>query len=94
MKKGTTESGFKYEIDPDILTSWEALEIRVRIEKEDDGAAAVEGFRFLLGTEQFDKMLEFLREKTNKRYTSQQDVYDLVNEIFEDAADTEEEAKN
>lgn len=94
MKKGTTTSGFDYEIDPDILTSWEALEIRVRIEKGDDDAAAVEGFRFLIGSEQFDRMLEFLRKKTGKRFASQQDVYDLCNEIFEEAAETEEEAKN
>ena len=94
MKKGKTASGFVYEIDPEILTSWEALEIRVKIEKGDDGAAAVEGFRFLLGSEQFDRMLEFLRKKTKKRFTSQQDVYDLCNEIFEDAGETEEEAKN
>ncbi len=93
MKKGKTASGFSYEVDPEILTSWEALEIRVKIEKGDDGSAAVEGFRFLLGSEQFDRMLEFLRKKSGKRYTSQQDVYDLFTEIFE-SVNSDEETKN
>ena len=93
MKKGKTASGFSYEVDPEILTSWEALEIRVKIEKGDDGSAAVEGFRFLLGSEQFDRMLEFLRKKSGKRYTSQQDVYDLFIEIFE-SVNSDEETKN
>lgn len=93
MKKGKTASGFFYEVDPEILTSWEALEIRVKIEKGDDGSAAVEGFRFLLGSEQFDRMLEFLRKKSGKRYTSQQDVYDLFTEIFE-SVNSDEETKN
>ncbi len=90
--KGTTKSGFKYEIDPGIINSWEAMEFRVRIEKGDSGAAS-EGFRFILGTEQFDRILEHIRKKTGKPYASQDDVIEIANEII-NAALGEEEAKN
>lgn len=90
--KGTTKSGFKYEIDPGIINSWEAMEYRVKIEKGDSGAAS-DGFRFILGSEQLDRILEHLRKKTGKPYTSQDDVLEIANEIIE-AALGEEEAKN
>lgn len=90
--KGTTKSGFKYEIDPGIINSWEAMEYRAKIEKGDAGAAS-EGFRFILGSEQLDRILEHLRKKAGKPYTSQDDVLEIANEIIE-AALGEEEAKN
>ena len=90
--KGTTKDGFKFEIDPGIINSWEAMEYRVKIEQGDTGAA-VGGFRFIFGDEQFDAMLSFLKEKTKKPYTDQEDVLALANEILE-LANGEEESKN
>lgn len=90
--KGTTKSGFKFEIDPGIINSWEAMEYRVKIEKGDSGAAS-EGFRFILGSDQLDRILEHIRKKTGKPYVDQEDVLEIANEIFE-AAQGDEETKN
>jgi hypothetical protein len=93
--KGTTESGFKFEIDPGVLTSWEAMEYLVKIE-QGDVAAASEGFRFIIGSDQLDKVLEFVRKKNGTPYASQEDVLAVANEIVKAAQDAqgEENAKN
>lgn len=93
--KGTTESGFKYEIDPGVLQSWEAMEYLVKIE-QGDVAAAAEGFRFIIGSDQLDKVLEFVRKKNGTPYASQEDVLAVANEIVKAAQDAqgEENAKN
>lgn len=91
--KGKAKCGFEYDVDPDILVSWEALEIRVKIEKGDN-SAAVDGYRFLLGDEQFDRLLDFLRKKTKKRFVKQEDIYDVFTDIWEAASEDEEETKN
>lgn len=93
--KGTTESGFKYEIDPGVLQSWEAMEYLVKIE-QGDVAAAAEGFRFIIGSDQLDRVLEFIRKKSGKPYASQDEVLAVANEIIQAAqtAQGEENAKN
>lgn len=62
MIKGTTSTGFKYEIRDDALNDWELVEDLSAIE-QGDSSAIVRSLYRLLGKEQMTALKEHCRDK-------------------------------
>lgn len=62
MVKGTTKSGFKYEVDKDQLTNVEFLELFAKMQNG-DGMVVFELLEIVLGTEQKKKLYDHCRDK-------------------------------
>lgn len=62
MVKGTTKSGFKYEVDKDQLTNVEFLELFAKMQNG-DGMVVFELLEIVLGTEQKKKLYDHCRNK-------------------------------
>lgn len=60
MIEGTTESGFEFEIDDDVLDDYELLEALCQID-EGDTSKTIKMVDMLLGEEQKEKLKEHVR---------------------------------
>ena len=89
--KGKTASGFEWEVDSDVLTSWEFIDYQRKA--GDDIDAGMDGIVFLFGDEQFARLLEFKRQKGGKRYVPIEDIQKEVEEVIA-AIGENEETKN
>lgn len=65
MLRGKTKSGFKFEIDKDVLDDWELLEL---LEKIDSGDVSVmpKAITFLLGDRQYQNLKKFIKKRDGK----------------------------
>ena len=65
MLKGKTKSGFKFEIDKEVLDDWELLEL---LEKIDSGDVSVmpKAITFLLGDRQYQNLKKFIKKRDGK----------------------------
>lgn len=65
MLKGKTKSGFKFEIDKEVLDDWELLEL---LEKIDSGDVSVmpKAITFLLGNRQYQNLKKFIKKRDGK----------------------------
>lgn len=88
MIKGTTASGFDFEIEESALDNWELLEALVDI---DDGhiGGAVHALKMLLGEKQFKALKEHCRDKTTNKI-AQKDMFDELSEILSPKEKTDE----
>ena len=62
MLRGKTESGFEFELDDEVLDDWELLECFRNIDKGDT-EYIIDAAEILLGTEQYEKLKTFIKEK-------------------------------
>lgn len=85
MKKniitGTTEDGFRYEINRDVLEDYEFVKLSSEV-AGGNPQAFPKLLRFTLGEEQETALLEFLREKDEKGIAKTTEVASHLNEIF------------
>lgn len=89
---GRTSSGFEWEVDKDIIESWEFIDYQRRANNNDlDGA--MDGVEFLLGTEQLQALLKHQREITGKRFVPAETVSAEITEITAALAE-DSETKN
>lgn len=61
MKAGTTKSGFKFEVDAEILESWDFVELLAEV--EDNPLKSVALLKMLLGDKQVLALKEHLGNK-------------------------------
>ena len=89
--KGKTESGFEWEVDSDVLTSWEFIDFQRKA--GDDIDAGMDGIIFLFGDDQFARLLDFKRKTCGKRYVPIGEIQKEVEEVIA-AIGEHEETKN
>lgn len=89
--KGTTKSGFKFDVDVDALDDAELLERMADAYAGDDGFALFDVMKKMLGAEQKKKLYDHLRDDKGK--VSLRKVGEEMNDIFEQLSE-DEEAKN
>lgn len=77
MVKGTTKSGFSYEIDEEILDDYEFLEILLKID-EGEVAFSIKMVDMLLGEKQKNRLKEHVRNEDGRVSASK-----LIVEAFE-----------
>lgn len=65
MVKGTSTTGFEFEIDEDVLDDWEVVELLCKVE-ENDVSAFVKATKIILGEEQIDRLKSHVRERVGK----------------------------
>ena len=80
MVKGTTKSGFSYEIDEGILDDYEFLEILFKID-EGEVASSIKMVDMLLGKKQKERLKEHVRNEEGRVLASKMIVEAF--EIFE-----------
>lgn len=80
MVRGTTESGFEFEIDSEVLDDYEFLELLCQI---DEGKASLTAkmVDMLLGAEQKERLKNHIRNEENGRVSAKK-MLDTVMEIF------------
>ena len=86
--KGTTKTGFEYECDEKIFHDWELTKLMAKAEN-DDPAASVQIFYFILGEEGVKKLEEHCSKGGKNRVT----VERMTNEI-KDIIMNDSETKN
>lgn len=79
MKKGTTTSGFSYEIEEDALDDYELLEIMKKVDDGDTGAM-VDVVERLLGEEQTKQLKDHVRNERGR--VSARKLFEEVSEIL------------
>lgn len=80
MIKGTTKTGFEFEIDENVFDDWELVEAFREIERGDDGLI-VDVVEQILGIEQKNALKEFIRDAQGKVSATAMEVE--LEEIFE-----------
>lgn len=80
--KGKTSSGFEWEVDTEVITSWEFLDYQ-RKAATGDLDSGMDGVEFLLGREQLSALLAHHRTLTGKRFVSAETVTNDITEIVE-----------
>lgn len=80
MIKGTTKTGFEFEIDENVFDDWELVEAFRKIERGDDGLI-VDVVEQILGIEQKNALKEFIRDAHGKVSATAMEVE--LEEIFE-----------
>jgi len=83
MEKGTTKSGFEFEIDESVFDDWDLLERLNAIDKGNT-AIVVDVATDILGQEQLDRLKDHLRSDTGKLTITA--MTDAIGEIFEACA--------
>ena len=83
MEKGTTKSGFQFEIDESVFDDWDLLERLNAIDKGDT-AIVVDVARDVLGTDQLERLKDHLRAESGKLTITA--MTDALGEIFEACA--------
>ena len=79
MFKGTTSSGFAFELNEDVLDDYELLESLRKLDKG-DGEYAVDVVEQLLGEEQKERLKKHLRNENGK--VSAKKLMEEIGEIF------------
>lgn len=77
--QGTTKSGFKFEVDEDVITSMEFVDMVAELDEKPMKIGKV--VRFMLGEDQKEKLYKHVRG--DKKLTPAKDVDKEVNEIFD-----------
>lgn len=77
--QGTTKSGFKFEVDEDVITSMEFVDMVAELDEKPMRIGKV--VRFMLGEDQKEKLYKHVRG--DKKLTPAKDVDKEVNEIFD-----------
>lgn len=78
MTKGTTKSGFSYEISDDVVNDWELLEM---LSDMDDNIMVVVPFaKKILGTDQYNKLKLFCKNENGTVQTDK--MSETIIEIF------------
>lgn len=80
--KGTTSSGFQYELTEESLDNYELLEILSEIDNGDQSKLPIM-IEMFLGTEQKEALKEHIRSKSNNGKVSSTRIFEEVSEIFE-----------
>lgn len=92
MIKGTTTTGFEFEVDDDVLYDAEFLELYVKIKRGDDGGEMIFDLaENMLGKEQKKRLYDHVRGE-GKRVNIEQFAYN-VRDIIE-CLENEEKTKN
>lgn len=80
MYQGTTKSGFKYKIEPDVFDDYELLEAIYMVDTKGSQAHMVDVINLLLGSEQKEALMDHLRNKDGRvKMTA---MFETVMEIF------------
>lgn len=87
MITGTTESGFRYEIDEAVLDSWELTENLVALEEGNSGKI-VPVAKELLGLKQLDRLKEFACKKDGVSHPKLSTMMTVIDEIMGGTQDT------
>lgn len=77
MKTGKTASGFKYEVDSDVIESWDFIELLAEV--EDNALVSVKLLKMILGEEQTKALKAHLGGKPKA-----EDMFNALNEIIID----------
>ncbi len=85
MVKGTTASGFKYSVDPALLTDMEFVELAGEV--QDNGALLPKLIKAILGEEQKKALYDHVRDDSGR--VSVTAVSDEIVEIFNALAEAE-----
>lgn len=80
--KGTTSSGFQYELTEESLDNYELLEILSEIDNGDQSKLPIM-IEMFLGMEQKEALKEHIRSKSNNGKVSSTMIFEEVSEIFE-----------
>ena len=78
MIKGTTKSGFKFEISDENINDYELFEVMSEI--DENPLLLPKLLKMLLGTEQKDALIEHLRGENGK--VSMESIQAAITEIF------------
>lgn len=85
MKKniitGTTDDGFRFEINKNVIEDYEFVRLSSEV-ADGNPQAFPKLLRFVLGEEQEQKLLEFLRNKSEDGIAKTTEVASHLNEIF------------
>lgn len=65
MLNGITESGFKFELDDEVLDDWELLECFREVDKGHE-EYIIDVAKQLLGEKQYDELKNFIKNKHGK----------------------------
>lgn len=84
MKKGKTESGFKYEIDEKVLDDMELIDAMAASQGEDPTQISVVVIK-IFGKEQRDRLYDHLRTEDGRVPVT--DVANTITEIIESIGD-------
>ncbi len=84
MKKGKTQSGFKYEIDENILDDMELIDAMAAAQGEDPTQISTVVVK-VFGTEQRKKLYDHLRTEDGRVPVT--DVANIITEILESLGD-------
>lgn len=87
MIKGTTKTGFNFELDDDVVDDYELL---IRLSELDQGKlAGVDGvFNDVLGEEQKEELKEHIKKVTGRKRVSIKLMLESLQEIFEATNET------
>ena len=77
--QGKTKSGFEFEVDEDVITSMEFVDMVAELDEKPMKIGKV--VRFMLGEDQKEKLYKHVRG--DKKLTPAKDVDKEVNEIFD-----------
>lgn len=88
--KGTTSSGFNYEIDPEIVKDYEYLELAAKSQK--NGLLFPDLVEYSLGEKQKDTLVAHLKGLHGKALT--QDMAEEYAQIIGSLAEKDPEVKN
>lgn len=89
MIKGTTQTGFKFSIDPDAVKDMEFIELAA--DAEENGLLLPKMIEHILGKEQKKKLYDHVRN--SKGRVMVEDVSEEIKDIF-NAISSEKETKN
>lgn len=80
MIKGTTASGFEFEVDPNVFDDWMLLK-KIRAIDNGNGQLAVDVAQTILGDEQLDRLENHVAKKNGKVRVT--DIMVELEKIFE-----------
>lgn len=89
MIKGTTQTGFKFSIDPDAVKDMEFIELAA--DAEENGLLLPKMIEHILGKEQKKKLYDHVRN--SKGRVMVEDVSEEIKDVF-NAISSEKETKN
>lgn len=89
MVKGTTKSGFKFSVDPDVISDMEFVELVA--ESEDNGLVFPKLIQNILGKKQKESLYEHVRNKKGR--VPMDAIREELDDIF-NAINSANETKN